>query len=355
MRSWIRPTIARRCVPLLLLFLMITPVVFADSGPDHKLRQVRPIALGTSGGNINDGSRFMCQSGTLGALVKDAAGTQYILSNNHVLARVNSAAIGEDINQPGLIDNLCQKTSGDVVADLSRYVSIQFRKGGGNPPLNTVDAAIAQVRPGAVDASGKIIDIDPLAADPAQDQVGLLVQKSGRTTGLTKGSIAAVDVTIDVSYGNGKIARYVDQFLVNGTGGAFSAGGDSGSLITDMASPPHAVGLLFAGTSTQTIGNPIGSVLTAFGVTMVGSGTSAPGPTLGATTSLTQEAAARAAKRRNQDQLLSVPGAVGVGVGQGGVVEVYLSHASPQSRSQIPEHVDNVPVRVIVTGEFQAY
>ena len=35
------------------------------------------------------------------------AGRQYLLSNNHVLARSDHASVGDTIVQPGLIDNNC--------------------------------------------------------------------------------------------------------------------------------------------------------------------------------------------------------------------------------------------------------
>src|SRR5215469_14207820 len=52
-----------------------------------------PIILGTSGGNADDKSGQFCCSGTLGALVI-RNGINYILSNNHVLARSDQAAAG---------------------------------------------------------------------------------------------------------------------------------------------------------------------------------------------------------------------------------------------------------------------
>src|SRR5437763_60265 len=61
-------------------------LVLADSGPNHQVKQALPISLGTSGGNVHDISRRFCCSGTLGALVADSSNTQFILSNNHVLA-----------------------------------------------------------------------------------------------------------------------------------------------------------------------------------------------------------------------------------------------------------------------------
>ena len=68
--------------------------------------------LGSSGGNNHDfdarGNTIAdCCSGTLGALIQDNAGQQYLLSNNHVLARSDHAAVGDAIVQPGLIDNNC--------------------------------------------------------------------------------------------------------------------------------------------------------------------------------------------------------------------------------------------------------
>ena len=96
MRKW---TVGAICAALCL------GVVLADSsGANHR---VRTMFYGSSGGNVNDITNAFCCSGTLGSLVSKG-GTQYILSNNHVLARVDQATVGEDISQPGLIDNGCR-------------------------------------------------------------------------------------------------------------------------------------------------------------------------------------------------------------------------------------------------------
>ena len=161
--------------------------------------------------------------------MEDGNGTQHILSNNHVLARTNAAALGEDIIQPGLIDQtpVCFKDTSDVVADLSAFIPILFKAKGAIPP-NSVDAAIAQVRAGYVDATGFITDIGTLSSDTADASLGMPVKKSGRTTGLTTGNITAVNATLDVSYGSGKTARFTNQIVVGS--GNFLAGGDSGSF-----------------------------------------------------------------------------------------------------------------------------
>src|SRR5437667_10755581 len=70
--------------------------------------QGRTQFFGSSGGNVNDISKSFCCSGTLGSLVKNSSGVEYILSNNHVLADTDQAAPGENISQPGLVDNNCR-------------------------------------------------------------------------------------------------------------------------------------------------------------------------------------------------------------------------------------------------------
>ena len=99
--------------------------------------------------------------------------------------------------------------------------------------------------------------------------IGLPVMKYGRTTGLTHGTIYAIDATVNVSYDSGT-ARFIHQIII--TPGTFSAGGDSGSLIVvdDGTDTNKPVGLLFAGSSSYTIANPISPVLTYFGVEIDG-------------------------------------------------------------------------------------
>src|SRR5262252_332635 len=124
--------------------LIIAPSLYADSGANH---QVPNTHFGVSGGNVNDITARFCCGGTLGSLVQSAAGTQYILSNNHILARSDQAIAGEDISQPGRIDNNCQLPP--TVADFTTA-----------SPLGTnVDAAAAQLRSGAMDGTGFIEDI----------------------------------------------------------------------------------------------------------------------------------------------------------------------------------------------------
>ncbi|MDH4202268.1 MAG: carboxypeptidase regulatory-like domain-containing protein [Phycisphaerae bacterium] len=266
-----------------LVAAVVQNVVWADSGPEHKTSQPWPIKLGTSGSNINDTSSLYCCSGTLGALVEDGS-RQYILSNNHVLAQSNQGIIGDGINQPGMIDQGCGQAG--VVASLSDFVDIRFKKGR-SIPLNTVDAAIAVVVDGAVDPNGGILDIGQISSEIAIAELGQAVQKSGRTTGHTRGVVTAIGVTVDVGYSkecggaSNQIARFTDQIFIEDGTEAFSAGGDSGSLVVEDAdTSPRAIGLLFAGNSTITVANPIDAVLGVFGVVVPGGTISDPEPML---------------------------------------------------------------------------
>ena len=99
--------------------------------------------------------------------------------------------------------------------------------------------------------------------------LGMAVQKYGRTTGLTAGAITGINATVRVRYSSGS-ARFVGQIII-GPGG-FSAGGDSGSLVViqNGKNARKPVGLLFAGSTSFTVANPIDPVLTRFGVTVDG-------------------------------------------------------------------------------------
>src|SRR5262245_15893403 len=221
----------------------------ADSGANHQGRNTH---FGVSGGNVNDITKRFCCSGTLGSLVTDGA-TSYVLSNNHVLGLSGQASPGDDISQPGLIDNNCQTPP--IVANFT--VAPQL---GSN-----VDAAVAQLIPGAMDPTGFIEDIGIPSSMVRSPSVGLSVAKSGRTTGFTTGTISSINTSVSVQYqrscGQGKkfVVSYTNQVVISSS--TFSAGGDSGSLIVTNDSNHQPVALLFAGSSTTTIGNPIGEVL----------------------------------------------------------------------------------------------
>lgn len=233
-----------------------------ETGTRTLAGRVRPAKGGCSVGH------YKITAGTLGTCVYDilpedsnspsgqgigVPSKYYILSNNHVLANSNDASIGDPILQPGPYDGGVDPA--DRIAALSRFIPITFY-----PPVpreqhnNLVDAAIAE---------GQFHDLDREIywighvrgwRKKADVNVGTLIKKTGRTTNFTTGRITAVNATVDVGYGDGKVARFKDQIVTTG----FSDGGDSGSLVTTLDNV--AVGLLFAGSSSATILNQIENV-----------------------------------------------------------------------------------------------
>lgn len=273
---------ARRGAPTVLdgvpVTIMMTDRIVAmkssGSGISHTAKQVPPIKLGTSGGWRYDLANGYCCAGTLGSLIQ-VGGSKRILSNYHVfeadiISGGNSrvSATGDPIIQPGLIDINCAATSGQDVATLVATRSL---------PNSNVDASTANIITGMVDATGAILEVGTLSATTVAASVGQLVKKSGRTTGLTRSSVSGLNATISVAYenecagGSAFTKTYTGQIVIANTRSKFLAGGDSGSLmIEDVTTNPRAVGLLFAGSNTTAIANPIGQVLSYFGATMVG-------------------------------------------------------------------------------------
>jgi len=213
----------------------------------------RPAPGGVSVGH------FRVTAGTLGCLVK--RGNQlFILSNNHVLANVNTGTVGDPILQPGRFDG--GSLPADVIAKLSRFIPINLS---GAP--NDVDCAIAQTSPRLVTAANRCYGrIDPRPVPCRRD---LMVKKCGRTTQFTRGRIVDCNFTGRIGFGTSGSALFRNQIvIVSLTTAPFSAPGDSGSLIVTNAGN-RPVGLLFAGSASHTIANPIGTVLSSLGVSIV--------------------------------------------------------------------------------------
>jgi hypothetical protein len=243
-------------------------------GVSHTAKQTPPIQLGTSGGWRYDLANGYCCAGTLGSLVKIGT-TQYVLSNYHVLeadivngGNSRQAQAGDPIIQPGLIDVGCNAATAQNVATISGIKSL---------PGSNVDAAIGPVISGMVRTDGAILEVGAISATTIAATVGQAVKKSGRTTGLTRSSVSGLNATISVAYenecagGSAFTKTFTGQILVSNRRSGFLAGGDSGSLmVQDVTTNPRAVGLLFAGSSTIAVANPISQVLSFFGATMVG-------------------------------------------------------------------------------------
>ena len=272
--------------------ILLNTARIASNPAAHELEQSMPVLLGSSGGNNRDydvaGGRILdCCSGTLGALVRDNVGHQYLLSNNHVLARNDQGAAGDAIIQPGLIDNGCMPNGAGegttLVGALAHW-----------PPLKlgstNVDAALARINVHAVDGTGAVLELGARSADgtlaaapPGISSTGgrglspslaMRVAKSGRTTGLTCGAVSAVALDIEVAYYTdcAETKPYLTKVFRNqigASGNQFSDAGDSGALVVDAATA-EPVGLLFAGGLdvagvVEAVANPAHEVLDALG------------------------------------------------------------------------------------------
>jgi hypothetical protein len=240
--------------------------------------RVRPAPGGVSIGH------YLITAGTLGCVVRDqATNTRLILSNNHVLANSNDAAVGDAILQPGPVDG--GRPANDTIATLERFCPIDFGSQPGvcslarayaglgntiaallgsqhrldvsryNPQAtNLVDAAVARPLSDG-DILDEIMDIG-VVQGTLEAALGMPLRKSGRTTGFTTGQVLVMNATVDVGYGVGRTARFENQIVA----GAMSQGGDSGSLVVH-GTELKAVGLLFAGSDQSTVINPIQAVL----------------------------------------------------------------------------------------------
>ncbi|MGD2218382.1 MAG: CARDB domain-containing protein [Gemmatimonadales bacterium] len=249
----------------------VTGLVMARTDPTKRFP--RPVPTGVSTGHPN------ITAGTIGARVRDALGNVYALSNNHVYADQNRANLGDPVLQPGPFDG--GQYPGDQMGVLDSYVPIDFSFSG----YNTMDAAIALSSTGdlgnSTPADGYGTPNETIYGDAngdgyfdsTADLLGLPVQKYGRTTKLTQGTVTEVNVFVEVCYEAIfnfciKSAYFYDQLGISP--GTFSGGGDSGSLIVTDDAQKNPVGLLFAGGSERTFANRIDLVLKEFGVSIDG-------------------------------------------------------------------------------------
>ncbi len=362
-----------------------------------------PVQLGSSGSNVDaiclTPAPGFCFGGTLGSLVT-GGGKTYILSNNHVLGLSDGGAVGQGVTQPGVIETNCSTAGTITVANVSNIINLQ------NQPIPAfpVDVTTAQIISGQVDPNDNILELGALStvngvqvpqpAPPASGSgmaatVGQLLAKSGRTTGLTCANVEAIDVSTGVSVGYSEgcatgtsfTVVYKDEIVVgNMTNGQnFIGDGDSGSLAVDEATA-QPVALMFAGSDTSAVGNPVGDVLNALksttgGATFTfvgGAQHTVPGcglPGLSSVKVTPQSAAAtlpasatlraQSAATGNSTQIMSTPGVSAYG--QGGSLDapnepaVMIFVAPGASHANIPATIDGVRTRLVESNSTTAH
>jgi hypothetical protein len=251
------------------------------SGPIKALAFDRTKKWRPAPGGVSIGHPLIT-AGTLGMIVRKG-NIRYILSNNHVLANSNNAKIGDETWQPGKYDG---GGAMDLIGHLADFITINFLGDGSTCPVargwawvfnafaklfhrksrqktyslenNKVDCAIT--RPFDEDVSEEILEIGvPNGFNMSELNVGDVIKKSGRTSGLNEGTVIGMDGVASVGYDD-KIAVFEDQIFTT----QIAQGGDSGSAVLNERN--QVVGLLFAGSDQMTIVNKIANVIDALGL-----------------------------------------------------------------------------------------
>lgn len=177
---------------------------------------------------------------------------------------------------PGQADVAANNLDPFVLGHLERALPLVD----GNPNIvaaaTNIDAAIMRIsEPTKVSSHQRGYYDTPALVLPLT--ANMAVEKVGRTTGRTTGTVVshhtvAQPIKANISrIGSFKVVFFVDFFGIAGTSGAFSKGGDSGSLVTHVApnGERRAVGLIFAGDDNLSFAVSIDKVIAAFSLTIL--------------------------------------------------------------------------------------
>ncbi|MBU1816042.1 MAG: S1 family peptidase [Gammaproteobacteria bacterium] len=221
----------------------------------RRLLEQRPAQGGISGAHAS------IEAGTLAARCisrkPEEQGMWFVLGNCHTLADFGTALAGSPILQPSSNDG--GTVDANRFAELHRFVRLLE----GSESVNHVDAAIAKLSSQASMGAG-VCTVGEIQGT-ANALNGMLVQKHGRTTGITTGVVddVSVDAIIPLDRENPtRVAIFVNQIRVLPRVALFAQPGDSGSLI--LTKPGNAaLGLLFAcpDNGSFAYASPIHSVL----------------------------------------------------------------------------------------------
>lgn len=230
------------------------PLIFDEIGEikalaaDRKIKY-RPAPPGVSVGH------YAITAGTI-SVTCFKGGVKHFLSNNHVLANCNAAAIGDTILQQGAYDG--GQNPADKIGTLAAFVPIVFND---QVHPNHVDCALC-LPDDPNDLLDEILELGyPTGFKEAA--VGTDVIKSGRTTGTNTGTITEFSGLITIGYGTPGTAYFDDQIITT----PMLLGGDSGSCLLD-ASDHKAVGLCFAASDVISIACRMTEVMAALGITI---------------------------------------------------------------------------------------
>lgn len=272
-----------------------------QDGTKVEYAQARPISVGDSPsdstfgvvGAFQKSGRYTCgasvspgnnrMAGTLGALIR-IGGKLHGLSNNHVTGGCSQLPTGMPILAPGVMDVM----AGGVTPFTLGAHEMALSMVAGDPSIvdvseNSDAAAFTITDPKLISSSQRDYFDTPSVVGGIDDD--MVVEKVGRTTGLTHGKVTSLaSGTRSVSYRTSvwtspdtcipvnTVVHFPNVWLVKGAGGgSFSEDGDSGSLVVglDAKGKRMAVGLLFAGNADFTYVLELAPILKRLGATLV--------------------------------------------------------------------------------------
>ena len=225
-------------------------------------KKIRPVQGGYSIGTPN-------WSGTAGLIVSNYPNRKrlYVLSNNHVINKNNSAAYTET-TQPGGSDG--GKSGRDRIGSLYRFVKLKKNS------KNYIDAAIAIPLKKSF-LTPKYAIIGKVPGHYVNYKVGWKFIIVGRTTGLVGGRVESINTDVKINYGNyGGLdeVSFEDQTIIR-SNHPISLPGDSGSVWL-YAKNYYATAVNYAGTpdGKLSVSFPVHWAMQAFGIRVANYGKS---------------------------------------------------------------------------------
>ncbi|WP_103516888.1 hypothetical protein [Streptomyces sp. SM10] len=220
--------------------------------PVPETDRVRPVPGGVSVGTVGT----HVGSGTLGGWVWDTVTWQVVaLSNAHVFG-----------SRPGV--SIIQPSSDDGGIPPDDRIASVLRTG-------SLDAAIAEPADASI-VRASVLQGGPAVFEIVEATLDMRVQKTGRATGLTFGTVDLIDFDSDYRGSH-------SDLWIEAEGGDFSLGGDSGALyLLAPGSAPlpaekrQVVGLHWGGSGQDGVGHHIRAVFDDLKLTTLPSGTDAP-------------------------------------------------------------------------------
>jgi hypothetical protein len=231
-----------------LMSLRIMDAVYAD-----RTMRYRPCPGGVSCGHPK------ITAGTLACRVLDRRSLEVVggLSCNHVLSlqwgEIHEGKVGDSTLQPGPYDSGIDPT--DKIGELLKYIPVKLDED------NLVDAAVFD----SDELKSEVLEVGN-PSHTVEPRVGMKVLKSGRTSGVTYGTVLDVNATLSIDGGEGwGSCIFKNQIVISP---AILSPGDSGSWIGEVDTF-NTVGLGFAGSDTLSVANPALTVEELLGIEII--------------------------------------------------------------------------------------